>query len=420
MRRWRVSSAAPVCGEGCEGCNTVAESTSFPPPHPQLSSEAWTRMRMLVLGAGLQGSACAFDLLRHPEVERVTLADLQPHRAPAFLKKKRGKRLVTARLDAKRAPELRKVMRGHDAVMNALPYYFNYPVAKAAVAMGLHCADLGGNTEIVQKQKTLHAAAQRKHVSVIPDCGLAPGMVNIIAAEGIRRVGEAESVKIFVGGLPQKPEPPLNYQIVYSLEGALDYYTTPSWVLREGKPARVDALSELEQLEFPSPVGRLEAFHTGGGISTLPWAYEGKVRTMEYKTLRYPGHAAVMKAIRELGLLDTKPVKVRGAAVVPRDAFIAAAAPKLTKPQSRDLVALRVTVTGRNGRRAAWELLDRYDERNGISAMMRTTGYSLAISGMMQADGRIVEMGARTPDEAVPFGPYVEELRKRGVEIREI
>jgi len=189
-------------------------------------------MRMLVLGAGLQGSACAYDLLQRPEVERVTLADLQPRRVAAFLKKKKDKRLVTARLDAKSGPRLRKLMRGHDAVMNALPYYFNYPVAKAAVAMGLHCADLGGNTEIVQKQKTLHAAAQKKRVSIIPDCGLAPGMVNIIAAEGIRRVGDAESVKIFVGGLPQKPEPPLNYQIVYSLEGALDYYTTPSWVLR--------------------------------------------------------------------------------------------------------------------------------------------------------------------------------------------
>src|SRR6266498_248882 len=377
-------------------------------------------MRMLVLGAGLQGSACAYDLLQRPEVERVTLADLHPRRAAPFLIKRRDKRLVPARLDAKSGPRLRKLMRGHDAVMNALPYYLNYAVAKAAVAMGLHCADLGGNTEIVQKQKTLHGAAKKKHVSVIPDCGLAPGMVNIIAAEGIRRVGEAESVKIYVGGLPQHPEPPLNYQIVYSIEGVLDYYTTPSWVLREGKPARVDALSELEQLEFPAPVGRLEAFHTGGGISTLPWAYEGRVRTMEYKTLRYPGHAAVMKAIRELGLLDTKPLKVRGAAVVPRDAFIAAAAPKLTKPQSRDLVALRVTVTGRNGKRAAWELLDRYDERNGISAMMRTTGYSLAITGMMQADGRIVEMGAHTPDEAVPFGQYVEELKKRGVEIREI
>ncbi|HUC41224.1 MAG TPA: saccharopine dehydrogenase NADP-binding domain-containing protein, partial [Gemmatimonadales bacterium] len=107
-------------------------------------------MRMLVLGAGLQGSACAYDLLQRSEVERVTLADLHPNRVAAFLKKKKNKRLVTARLDARRGPQLEKLMRGHDAVMNALPYYFNYPVAKAAVAAGLHCADLGGNTEIVQ------------------------------------------------------------------------------------------------------------------------------------------------------------------------------------------------------------------------------------------------------------------------------
>lgn len=377
-------------------------------------------MRMLVLGAGLQGSACAYDLLQRPEVERVTLADLHPRRAAAFLLKRKDKRLVTARLDAKSGPRLRKLMRGHDAVMNALPYYFNYPVAKAAVTMGLHCADLGGNTEIVQKQKTLHAAAQKKHVSVIPDCGLAPGMVNIIAAEGIRRVGDAESVKIFVGGLPQKPEPPLNYQIVYSLEGALDYYTTPSWILREGRPVQVDALSELEDVVFPSPVGTLEAFHTGGGISTMPWAYRGKVRTMEYKTLRYPGHVAIMRPIRELGLLALQPVKVKGTAVVPRDAFIAFVSPRLTKPDSRDLVALRVEVVGKGGRRAAWQLLDYFDDKAGISAMMRTTGYSLAITGVMQVDGRITSSGVYTPDEAVPFPAYVEELKRRGVEIREV
>lgn len=377
-------------------------------------------MRMLVLGAGLQGSACAYDLLQRPEVERVTLADLHPGRLPAFLRKKKSKRLVTARLDAKHSARLRKLMRGHDAVLNALPYYFNYPVAKAAVATGLHCADLGGNTEIVHKQKTLHAAARKARVSVIPDCGLAPGMVNIIAAEGIRRVGDAESVKIFVGGLPQKPEPPLNYQIVYSLEGALDYYTTPSWVLREGRPERVDALSELEEVQFPSPVGTLEAFHTGGGISTMPWAYRGKVRTMEYKTLRYPGHVAIMRPIREMGLLGLDPVVVKGTAVVPRDAFIAAVSPRLTKPNGRDLVALRVEVKGRNGRRVAWQLLDYYDQAAGISAMMRTTGYSLAITGVMQVDGRVSAAGVYTPDEAVPFEPYLEELRKRGVEIREV
>src|SRR5438477_11064529 len=334
-------------------------------------------MRMLVLGAGLQGSACAFDLLQRPDVERVTLADLQPKRAAAFLKKKKDKRLVTVRLDAKRGTQLRQLMRGHDAVMNALPYYFNYPVAKAAVAVGLHCADLGGNTEIVQKQKTLHAAARKQGVSVIPDCGLAPGMVNIIAAEGIRRVGDADSVKIFVGGLPQKPEPPLNYQIVYSLEGALDYYTTPSWILRASRPQRVDALSELEDVVFPSPVGTLEAFHTGGGISTMPWAYSGKVQTMEYKTLRYPGHVAIMHPIRELGLLGNRPIKVIGVEVIPREAFIAAVSPQLTKPDGRDLVALRVEVRGKDGRRVAWQLLDYFDDATGMSAMMRTTGYSL-------------------------------------------
>src|SRR2546428_10875482 len=134
-------------------------------------------------------------------------------------------------------------------------------------------------------------------------------MVTVVAAEGTRRAGDAECVKIDVGGLPQPPERPLNYQIVYSLEGALDYCTTPSWVLRDGKPARVDALSEVEAVEFPAPVGTLEAFHTGGGISTMPWAYAGKVRTMEYKTLRYPGHAAIMRPIRELVMLSLDPLK---------------------------------------------------------------------------------------------------------------
>jgi lysine 6-dehydrogenase len=375
---------------------------------------------MLVLGAGLQGSACAYDLLQQPEVERVTLADLGPKRLPAFLKKNVGKRLALARVDVKQAARLRRLMRGHDAVMNASPYHFNYAVAKAAVAAGLHCADLGGNTEIVQRQKTLDGAARRKGVSIIPDCGLAPGMVNIIAAEGIRRVGDADTVKIFVGGLPRHPEPPLNYQIVYSLDGALDYYTTPSWVLRDGQPARVDALSELEPVEFPPPVGTLEAFHTGGGVSTMPWAYAGRVRTMEYKTLRYPGHVAIMRPIRELGLLDLKPVTVNGTKVVPRDAFIATVSPRLTKRDAPDLVALRVEVTGRGGRRVAWQLLDYYDEATGISAMMRTTGYSLAITGLMQADGRIGAAGTHTPDEAVPFRAYVDELKRRGVEIREV
>ena len=152
----------------------------------------------------------------------------------------------------------------------------------------------------------------------------------------------------------------------------------------------------------------------------MPWAYEGRVRTMEYKTLRYPGHVALMKAMRDLGLLELTPLKVKGREIVPRDVFIAAVSPKLTKPDRRDLVALRVEVRGRDGRQVAWQLLDYFDEARGVSAMMRATGYSLAITGIMQVDGRIKAPGVHTPDEAVPFAEYVAELGKRRIEIREL
>jgi lysine 6-dehydrogenase len=377
-------------------------------------------MRLLVLGAGLQGSAGAYDLLQQPGVDHVSIADLTPERIPGFLRPYVGHRLALLHLDLQDGTALGAALRGHQAVLNAAPYYLNLTVTRAAVDAGVHCADLGGNTEIVLAQRALDAEARRKQISVIPDCGLAPGMVNILAAEGIRRVPDPASVRIYVGGLPQHPEPPLNYQIVYSLEGALDYYTTPSWVLRDATPTRVDALSEPESITFPPPLGDLEAFHTGGGISTLPWTYAGKVQTMEYKTLRYPGHLAIMRAIRELGLLDLTPVAVKGQAIVPRDAFIATVSRTLLKPDGRDLVALRVEVRGRNGERAAWQLLDYYDETQGISAMMRTTGYSLAITGLMQAEARITAYGVHTPDEAVPFSAYVAALAKRGVMIREV
>ncbi len=379
-------------------------------------------MKMLVLGAGLQGCACAFDLLRDPEVTRVTIADLQPDRMARFLARLEDPRLVPLALDVTDHQAIREAMRDHDAVLSAIPYYFNGPMAKLAVECGCHFADLGGNTEIVMEQKKLNDEAQQKGLSIMPDCGLAPGMVNILAAEGIRRLDRTDRVRIYVGGLPQHPEPPLNYQIVYSLEGALDYYTTPSWILRDGRPVTVDALSELEQVDFPQPVGQLEAFHTAGGVSTMPFSFEGAVQEMEYKTLRYPGHAKIMRDIRSMGLLDLEPVTVKGQKIVPRDAFIASVSPKLTKPEGRDLVALRVVVSGiKDGapKSTTFDLIDYFDEKNGISAMMRTTGFSLAITGLIQARRQVIRFGVTTPDEGMPFDRYVNALRERGVSIRE-
>ena len=377
-------------------------------------------MKMLVLGSGLQGSACAWSLLRNPAVSQVTIADKNPSRLPAFLAGA-GPRLQPVRLDASDQAAVLATMRGHAAAMCALPYYFNEPMTRLALQAGCHFCDLGGNTEIVLQQKFHHQAALERGLSVIPDCGVAPGMVNILAAEGIRRLDRVESVKIYVGGLPQHPEPPLNYMIVYSLEGALDYYTTPSWVLRQGKAMQVEALSELEELDFPKPVGRLEAFHTGGGISTMPLTWEGKVATMEYKTLRYPGHVALMKPIRDLGLFSNQPLDVNGRQIVPREVFIAAVTPQLKKENGADLVALRVAVTGVRGGVAAgteFDLLDWYDSDHGISAMMRTTGFSLSLTGQLQAMGDTAK-GVLTPDEAMPFRKYVDGLAAHGVRITE-
>jgi lysine 6-dehydrogenase len=380
-------------------------------------------MKMLVLGAGLQGSACAYDLLQHDDVTEVRLADIRIGELQPFLAPLSGHRLIPTPLDVRDAEAVSALMRESDAVMSALPYYFNYDMAVCAVDAGVHFCDLGGNTDIVFQQKTLHDRARAEGASIIPDCGLAPGMVNILAEHGIRQLDSVDAVRIYVGGLPQHPEPPLNYQIVYSLEGVLDYYTTLSWVLRGGKRTRVKALSEREPVQFPSPLGTLEAFHTAGGLSTMAFRYEGRVPTMEYKTLRYPGHAAIMESIRELGLLNLEPVDVKGHHVVPRDVFIATVGPRLKKPHGRDLVALRVVVEGKKGgtaKRLAWELLDYFDEQHGISAMERTTGYSLAITGMMQVRKQVAGAGVLTPDEAMPPELYIDELRKRGINIREV
>lgn len=382
-------------------------------------------MRFLVIGAGKQGSACAYDLLLQPGTKGVILADKDLGHVPSFLDRWKGgagSALELLRLDLKDPQALGAAIARADSVLSAAPYYFNYDIARLAVQAGVHYADLGGNTDIVFQQKKLDAEAKQKGVTVVPDCGVAPGMVNVLAAEGIRRLDETESVKIYVGGLPQKPEPPLNYMVVYSLEGALDYYTSPGWVLREGRRTQVEALSEIEHVVFPDPIGKLEAFHTGGGMSTMPFTYEGRIKTMEYKTLRYPGHVAIMKPIRELGLLANEPVKVNGTEVRPRDAFIAIVSPKLTKEHGRDLIALLVEVRGKKGGRRAgtrWQLVDRYDEKHDVTSMMRTTGYSLAITALMQLDGRIGAAGVHTPDECVPAAPYIEELARRGIVIEE-
>ena len=222
-------------------------------------------MKFLVLGGGAQGTAAAFDLLRDDDVTEVVLADVATGPVHPCLRPHVGNRLTLVKADAAADSQVATLMEGVTGVLCALPYYFNLPMARLAVDAGVHFTDLGGHTAIVERQRALDDLARSRGISVLPDTGLAPGMVNILAQAGIDALDSADSVRIWVGGLPQEPKPPLNYEIVYSLEGMLDYYVTPATILRDGKQTTVRALSGLESVDFPGTLGAPRGLLHGRG-----------------------------------------------------------------------------------------------------------------------------------------------------------
>jgi lysine 6-dehydrogenase len=379
-------------------------------------------MRFLVIGAGLQGYAAAFDLARTQGVAEVVVADVSAARARQAAERLNPS-VATVRaeiLDVSNEPRLTDRLRGFDVVISAVPYFLNLVLTRAAIGAGVSFCDLGGNTDLVREQEALDPQAKAAGVTIVPDCGLAPGMANVLAAAGVARLDRADSVKIRVGGLPLKPRPPLEYMMVFSMHGLLNEYLGQATVLRNGGLATVETLTDVEELEFPKPVGKCEAFVTLGGTSTMPWTYEGKLKTLDYKTVRYPGHAAKIRMLRELGLLEKEPIRVDDVSVSPRTVFAAAAEPRLTFPGEPDVVVMRVVVEGtKDGkrRRIAFEMLDRMDRKNGITAMMRTTSYPTTAAALMIARGEVPFRGVAAMERAIPAEAFLREIRRHELKI---
>ncbi len=378
-------------------------------------------MKLLVLGAGLQGSAAAFDLLRNVDVERVGLADRSSERLEQARLRLGDRRLSLHELDVADTERVIELMADYDACLSAVNYWFNVDLTRAAIEARTHICDLGGNNTIVGEQLKMDAAAFAAGVTVVPDCGLAPGMANILAAHGIRRLDEVSSVRIRVGGLPQHPKPPLDYQLVFAVEGLLNEYVERCVVVRDGVKLSVEPLTEIEEIEFPEPFGKLEAFHTSGGLSTLAKTFAGKIRDMDYKTIRYPGHGAKMRTLLEIGLFSADPLQVGDVEVKPR-AVTARVLENLLAGDNQDCVLVRVTVVGlKNGarRRLEFELIDHYDAENGITAMMRCTAYPASVILQMLASKRIEPRGVVLQERCVPAEEFIAELQKRGMRILE-
>ncbi|MCZ2390360.1 MAG: saccharopine dehydrogenase NADP-binding domain-containing protein [Acidobacteria bacterium] len=378
-------------------------------------------MKILVLGAGRMGHGAVFDLVRNsPDVSGIAVADADRLKAKAAAGQFTEKPVEAHAIDAADEKAAVELMRGFDAAISCVNYWYNVKLARAAIAAGTHFCDLGGNNTIVDQQLALDAEARSAGVNIIPDCGLAPGMVSILTALAVSRLDAAESVRIRVGGLPQVPEPPLGYQLVFSVEGLINEYIEQARVLRNGEIVEVPSMTEVEELSFEG-FPPLEAFQTSGGTSTLPDTFLGKLRDLDYKTIRYAGHCAKFKAMIDLGLCSSEEITAGGKAFVPRQVFGKLLEMNLPA-DGPDYVLVRVEASGaKDGveRTVRFEIVDSLDRANNISAMMRTTAFPASIIAQMMAAGRVTGRGAVPQEKAIEAGSFVSELRRRGIEVGE-
>ena len=310
-------------------------------------------------------------------------------------------------------------MSQHIVAVSAVTFHLNYLLTKAAIEAGTHFCDLGHDDGIVSQQLTEAHRASQANITIIANCGLAPGLADILAMDAFRQLDDVDSLHLRVGGLPQHPHPPLNYQLVFSAEGLIEEYTLPAIVLRGGNILQIESLTEIESLSFPPPFENLEAFHTGGGASRLPQLLEGKVNSLEYKTIRYKGHCEKMRTLLELGFAENAPLTVGHRLITSRELFLELLKKRLTFDEP-DAVLLLVTASGRKDGREqqiSYRMVDLFDKKHSMTAMMRSTSFPTSVIAQMMLDGRIAKRGAFTAEEIVPAKPLIEELKKRNFSI---
>lgn len=380
------------------------------------------------------GLGAAYDLAHNSEgVSLVTVADVDEGRARAVVETVGGERVRAAQVDVEDGARTVELMRGHDSVISCVTYFHNLALARAAIEARANFCDLGGNNAVVDAELALDAEARAAGINIIPDCGLAPGMVSVLAAHGAGRFARLDELHIRVGGLPQRPQPPLDYQIVFSVEGLINEYVERARVVRDGEIVEVESMTELESLEFAPPFERMEAFQTSGGTSTLPDTFAGRVRQLDYKTIRYPGHCERFRLLIDLGLASSEELELDGGVRVSPRRVLGQLLTRRLPADEPDVVLIRLEFVGAmrddddddaerattTKRTLRYDILDRFDERTGLSAMQRTTAFPASVIAQMMARGETSEKGAVPQERCVPARAFVEELARRNIRIAE-
>lgn len=319
-------------------------------------------------------------------------------------------------IDVRSENDLSNLMRNFDVTLSAVPYFYNLAITQAALNARTCLCDMGGHTDTVKRQMKLSSQAQEVGISIVPDCGMGPGLVNTLGAYVIELLDEAEEVFIYDGGLPQYPKPPWNYELTFHINGLTNEMDGQAVFIRDGQICYVDTLSELEVIDFP-PLGFLEADVTSGGTSTAPWTYQGRLRTYENKVLRYPGHFTWLKAYKVLGLFNEDPVQIGEYEISPRLFYHKLLEPQIYTTTPRDICVMRAVGKGlKQGKKTTVtvDLIDRYDPETGFTSMERLTGWHCSIMMIFQANN-VVKTGVLPVELAVPASLMMEGFTERGI-----
>ncbi|MCB9907377.1 MAG: saccharopine dehydrogenase NADP-binding domain-containing protein [Planctomycetes bacterium] len=375
--------------------------------------------KAVVLGAGMVGTLMARDLARDGEFQ-VTLTDRsEAALAQAAARMQPGMQVATRACDLSNADTLHELARSHDVILGALSSHLGYEALHALCQTGKPYADISFMEE---NALDWHHLAQKHGSTCVVDCGVAPGMSNLLAGAGVAALDEAQNLEIYVGGLPKERSWPFEYKAGFSPADVIEEYTRPSRLVERGEVVVREALSEPEPMEFEG-IGTLEAFNTDGLRSLL---FTLDVPNMKEKTLRYPGHIEIMRIFRETGLFGKKLIQVDGQTVSPLAMTQALLFPKWKfEPGEEDLTVMRIVVSGELGGKPTtlrWDLFEPYSHSEQATSMSRTTALPCTLMARMLLAGKVQKPGVYAPEQLATIPGLVDTmlagLASRGIEYR--
>ena len=379
--------------------------------------------KFCVLGGGRQGTAIAYDLLKFGNPSQVIIADVDLKQAETSTARNRllldTDKVLAVQGNVNDQNQMLKLLQDVNVLISAVPYHLNTKVTDFAIQSSTSMVDLGGHTGIVQSQLNRSNEAETKGIVIVPDCGMGPGMNITMALLAMEQLDTSEHVKIWDGGLPLNPVEPWNYASFFNINGLTNEYDGNAFFIRDGNVTEVPCFEDVEVLSFGGGIGDLEAAVTSGGLSTMPWTFEGKLKTLENKTLRYFGHWQQMIAFRQLGLFDLVPIEFNDSKIIPREFYHRLLEPKLNANPKEDVCIMRTEAVGvKDGKpiKVVVQTLEYFDEQTGFYAMEKWTGWHASMMAIRIANGEL-KSGAISVENAMSGAYFLKEGKKRGYKI---